>query len=211
MKKYLTRAIKYFIFLMVIVALVVVLMVLFKFVGTDINEIFRGGYNSVWQIALIFLAVALIYPKIGFGSRKFTIRAEDWDEARRNIFICMGEHSYKLESDEGNVLKFRKKLIITKLAKFLEDRITIEKIEEDPTENQPLSDIVKDLEAEKTGADEEKTVGTNQEEVQNTSLTEVQKESVVPNKYVVNIEGLTKDVLRIVSGLYGIQNRNKAE
>ncbi len=198
MKKYLTRAIKYFIFLMVIVTLVVVLMILFGFVGTDINSIFRGGYNSVWQIALIFLAVALIYPRIGFGTRTFTIRAKDWDEARGNVFLCMGEHSYKLESDNGKVMTFRKKLIFSKLAKFLEDRITIERVDEkseEVTDDQLLSDMAKDLRSEKGDALGEPA----------------QTENAVPNKYAVNIEGLTKDVLRIVSGLYGIQNRNKDE
>ncbi len=199
MNKYLTRAIKYFIFLMVIVTLVVVLMILFGFVGTDINSIFRGGYNSVWQIALIFLAVALIYPRIGFGSRTFTIRAKDWDEARGNVFLCMGEHSYKLESDNGKTLTFRKKFIFSKLAKFLEDRITIERVDEKTEEtpdDQLLSDMAKDLRTENG-----EILGGEPS----------QPENAVPNKYVVSIEGLTKDVLRIVSGLYGIQNRNTDE
>ncbi len=197
MNKYLTRAIKYFIFLMVLVTLVVVLMILFGFVGTDINSIFRGGYNSVWQIALIFLVIALIYPRIGFGSRTFTIRAKDWDEARSHVFMCMGEHSYKLESDNGKTLTFRKKLIFSKLAKFLEDRITIERVDEKSEEvpdDQLLSDMARDLRTEKGDV-----------------LGETVQAGVVPNKYLVSIEGLTKDVLRIVSGLYGIQNRNTDE
>ena len=63
--KYLVRAIKYFFYFAVIVALMVGALVLVGAVDGNIDTMFRGGWNAIWKMAILFAAVASVYPKLG--------------------------------------------------------------------------------------------------------------------------------------------------
>ncbi len=212
MKKYIVRALKYYVFLLVLIALVILLLALVGFADlSNIHTLFRNGYTAVWEIALIFLAVALIYPKLGFGNRDFNMRARNWDEARTNMMIALGDRGYKLETENGNTFTFRKKWFVNKLAKFLEDRITITVLANP------------DAPDEQTGtaqgcATDDRNGGATAGADPSASAASIDDTQTVQsagtaalNRYAVNIEGLTKDVLRIVSALYKTQNQNNAE
>ncbi|MCD8312639.1 MAG: hypothetical protein LUC24_00585, partial [Bacteroidales bacterium] len=136
------------------------------------------------------------------------------------------DRGYKLESEDGKTFTFRKKWFVNRLGKFLEDRITIT--------------VVSDIEATEAPEDQTTTTTTNPEnqntytesqtsenqtstEVndtqENTQITQAEETadnngtiySGSLNKYTVNLEGLTKDVVRIVSALYRVQNQSTAE
>ncbi len=196
MGKYLRRALKFYVFLLVLITLVILLLALVGFADlTNINTLFRNGFNAVWEIALIFLAVALIYPKIGFSNRNTNIRACSWDEARTNMMIALGERGYKLESEDGKVFTFRKKWFVNRLAKYTEDRITITLVSGFDADEAP---------EEQAGGEESKDVGQE-------SGNDKGGEAGRLNRYTVNIEGLTKDIVRIVSALYRVQSQNTDE
>ena len=67
--KYLIRSIKYFFYFAIIVALMVGALILVGAVEGNIDTIFRGGWNSIWKMAILFAVVAAIYPKLGFIKR----------------------------------------------------------------------------------------------------------------------------------------------
>ena len=145
--KYIVRVIKYFIYITLIMAAILAVMVALKVVEGDISSIFRDGYNSLWKIALMFLAVSAFYPKFGFCKRGAIIPGE-YGSIRKGVIDYMESHGYVLESEEGENITFRKGGVFQKIRRMFEDRIT----------------MTRDL----------------------------------PGFYV---EGLTKDVVRIVSGL----------
>ena len=67
--KYLVRVIKYFVYLTVILTLFIAVLIAFKMVGTSVDEIFRDGARSLWQIAGIIAVFAAVYPAMGFTRR----------------------------------------------------------------------------------------------------------------------------------------------
>ncbi len=203
MGKYLKRALKFYVFLLVLIALVIVLLALVGYADlTNINTLFRNGYNAVWEIALIFLAVALIYPKLGFGNRDFTMRAGSWEQAHTNMLIAMGDRGYKLESEDALTFTFRKKWFVNRLAKYTEDRITI-------TLAGDYASAEAAAGAQKDTAQEPETLPQVQKEDRSEEQESVRISEL--NRYPVNIEGLTKDVVRIVSALYRVQSQSAAE
>ena len=66
--KYIIRSLKYFCYLIIILTLIILALVLTGFVEADLSKMFVNGYDSLWQIALIMLAFALIYPRFGFST-----------------------------------------------------------------------------------------------------------------------------------------------
>ena len=67
--RYLVRALKYFVQLMVILTIIIAILIVAKVVDSDISQIFVNGWDSLWQIALLMAAFAAVYPKIGYVRR----------------------------------------------------------------------------------------------------------------------------------------------
>ena len=123
--KYFIRSVKYFFYLLVILAIIITVLVLAGFVEADISKIFINGYDSLWQICLIMAVFAAIYPKFGFSSR--TAHLYGAPEDIRPILIRVMElHGYRLEKEDGEVTTFVKCSVISRLLKMWEDRITVE-------------------------------------------------------------------------------------
>ena len=122
--KYIVRVLKYFVFITVVMALILLVLALAGVVGKDITQMFRNGWNSVWQIALMFLAVSTIYPRFGFCKRGVVIPGS-YDEIRPGIVHYMAGRGYEVEKEEGEDLSFRLKSPLQRFLKLLfEDRIT---------------------------------------------------------------------------------------
>ena len=51
--KYLVRALKYFVYLFIILALLIAVLVLTKVVDGNLSTMFVNGTDSLWQIALV--------------------------------------------------------------------------------------------------------------------------------------------------------------
>jgi len=122
--KYLVRAIKYFIYLMIMLTLIIVVLIMTKMVESDISRIFVNGYDSLWQIALMMAVFAAIYPKMGFTSRIAHLYGS-LEEMKPEILRVMDVLDYKLEKEEDGVVTFIKRSPFSRLMKMYEDRITI--------------------------------------------------------------------------------------
>ncbi len=122
--KYIVRAVKYFIYLIVVLTLIISILMLAGLVERDISKIFINGYDSLWQIGLLMAVFALIYPRFGFSTRTahFYGTPEEADEVLRNV---MNLHDYRLEKEEDGTKCYIKRSPVSRLLKMYEDRITV--------------------------------------------------------------------------------------
>ncbi len=121
--KYIIRAVKYFIYVSVILALILSVLILIKVVDGDINVLFKQGYKSLGEIAIMFAIVSAIYPKFGYTKRTAIVPGE-FTDIKDEIVQFMDIHNYVLENCEGENLTFRYKGIMGRLNRMFEDRIT---------------------------------------------------------------------------------------
>lgn len=122
--KYLIRAIKYFFYFAVLCTLIVSALVFTGMTGSNIEDIFADGYNSLWQIAVFFMIVAAIYPKFGF----YTIHIptdKSWEDICDAAKSYLGDSRYVPEETDGAHATFRLRSTAGKLTKMYEDRLTI--------------------------------------------------------------------------------------
>lgn len=124
--KYLIRSVKYFFYFAIITTLIIVALVMIGAVEGDINAIFEGGYESLWKIAVFFVIVAAVYPKVGFISRRIDTSA-DWDEVSAKAKAYFQEKPYILEAEDADSLSFRRRDMISRITKMGEDRIIVRK------------------------------------------------------------------------------------
>lgn len=122
--KYLIRAARYFLYLLIILILIITALVAFKVVESDFSKMFVNGYDSLWQIALIMAALALVYPRFGFSSRSVKIPGSN-EEIIPEVCKVMEDHGYKLTwQDSDGSLKFRKRAPLVRMLKMGEDTLT---------------------------------------------------------------------------------------
>ena len=122
--KYIVRAVKYFIWFILILAIMLCIMAMLGIVEANPEAMFRDGLKSVWQIAALFLVVSLIYPLSGFMKKDVVIPGE-YPEIRDGVIKCMESKGYVLESEEGEDMKFRLRSKAARAFKMFEDRITL--------------------------------------------------------------------------------------
>ena len=122
--KYIVRVLKYFVFITVVMALILLVLALLGYVEKDVDSMFRNGWKSIWQIALMFLAVAALYPRFGFCKRGAIIPGA-YEDIRPGLVRYMAGRGYEIEKEEGENLSFRLKSPLQRFLKLLfEDRIT---------------------------------------------------------------------------------------
>ena len=122
--KYLIRSIKYFFYFALLTSLIVAALVATGMAQGDINELFDGGYEALWKMALLFAAVAAVYPKVGFITRTVPTQNE-WKEIRQDVITYLKERQYDFESENGQTITFRHKGAINRLTRMFEDRVTL--------------------------------------------------------------------------------------
>lgn len=122
--KYAIRAVKYFFYIVIIVAIMFGILMAVGYLDTDINSLFKNGYNSLWQIAIVFALLSALYPSFGFMKKDVIVPGE-YNEIRPIVIKAMEERGYSLESEEGENLTFRRNGGLSKLTRMLEDRITL--------------------------------------------------------------------------------------
>lgn len=125
--KYFVRAVKYFIYLSVLIVVILGLLVLIKAVEPNIDTMFRNGYDALWQIALLFAVLSAIYPKVGYAAKDAAISG-DWDTVRADIKKYMESHYYSLEKAKPGLMTFRHNGTVSRISRMYEDRITIKEI-----------------------------------------------------------------------------------
>jgi hypothetical protein len=122
--RYFVRAVKYFIYFSVLFAAIIAALVFAGVVKADISLMFRDGYRSLWQIALLFAFVSAFYPKFGFIKRSVLLNGE-YSLLRGGIVEYMETRGYRLENEDGENLTFRLRSKFSALFKMFEDRITL--------------------------------------------------------------------------------------
>ncbi len=140
--KYFIRVIKYFIYFSVILCLVLGVLTLLGLVEGNLNAIFRNGATDLIKIALIFLVISAVYPRVGFVSR--SCKAEgDWSSIALIVKTYLEDRSLEVESEEENKLSFRQRTAIGKLSRMYEDRITVIKEGDTLTMEGPRKDVIR--------------------------------------------------------------------
>jgi hypothetical protein len=122
--KYIVRALKYFVYISLIVTVIMLILVALKLVSPDVNVMFREGWGSILKIAVMFLAVSAIYPKFGYAKRGVRINGS-YAEIRDGVVAFMEERGYELETEEGENMTFRLRNKFNRAARTWEDRITL--------------------------------------------------------------------------------------
>ena len=122
--KYFIRSLKYYCYLMILLAIIVLALVLTGFVEADLSKMFVNGYDSLWQIALFMLAFALFYPRFGFSKRTIHIYGSQ-EEVRPAVMRVMQGLGYGLENDSDGRFAFRRRSGFSRALKMWEDRITL--------------------------------------------------------------------------------------
>ena len=122
--KYIVRALKYFVYISLIVTVIMLILVALKLVSPDVNVMFREGWGSILKIAVMFLTVSAIYPKFGYAKRGVRITGS-YSEIRDGVVAFMEERGYELETEEGENMTFRLRNKFNRAARTWEDRITL--------------------------------------------------------------------------------------
>ena len=121
--KYIIRAIKYFIYIAIILTLVIVILSKMRMLDGGIENIFVNGYKSLYQIAAVLAVFSALYPRLGYSTRG--IRAYgSYAEIRPAVLQVMEDHGYRLESEDGENLTFVKRAPLARALKMWEDRLT---------------------------------------------------------------------------------------
>lgn len=122
--KHLVRSIKYFFYFAFLTTIIICALVLTGLADGDIDTMFRGGSSAIWKMAVFFVAIAAVYPKVGFITRKICTD-RSWSETRNEVISFMKERQYDLESEENGTVTFRQKGTADRLRRMYEDRVTI--------------------------------------------------------------------------------------
>lgn len=122
--KYIIRSIKYFFYFALLTTLIITALIMTGLAEGDIDNLFRGGYSAIWKIALFFVLVAAVYPKVGFISRAVPSERR-WDDIRADVVNFMKERQYDFEAENGQSITFRHRGALNRLTRMYEDRITL--------------------------------------------------------------------------------------
>ena len=122
---YLRRALKYFIQITIIFAVIIGILMLTNMASKDINTAFRHGWQSVQMILGAFAVMSLIYPLFGYGKRQIHAEGDPADHWK-TIEETMDLRGYVPagEAPEGG-RKFQLKSTVNRVARLWEDTITI--------------------------------------------------------------------------------------
>ena len=121
---YFIRALKYYVYLLILLVVIILALVLTGFVEADLSKMFVNGYDSLWQIALIMLVFALVYPRFGFSKRTAHIYGSP-EELRPDIMKVMENLGYRLENEGEGKLTVLRRSGFSRALKMWEDRITL--------------------------------------------------------------------------------------
>ena len=140
--KYFIRAVKYFFYFAFLTTVIVLVLVATGLASGDINELFEGGYNALWKMAIFFAIVGAVYPKLGFISRKMYV-SKDKDQIRAEVVEYMSERMYGFESETDDSITFRYRGALGRLTRMYEDRIVLTRTEDGYTMEGLRKDVMR--------------------------------------------------------------------
>ncbi len=122
--QYLRRAVKYFFYFLSIIIIIMAVLVALGMVEPNVETMFKNGYDSLWQIAIMLMLFAVAYPFFGFMTKEAIVPGS-YGEIRDGVVSFMEDHGYRLEKEEGENLSFRLKSKVNRASRMCEDRITM--------------------------------------------------------------------------------------
>ena len=124
--RYLIRSLKYLVYFAVIFFLIVGIVFLFssqKAAGLSFVDLFKEG--SLPKIALFFVLVSAIYPKLSFYKKELYLNG-DFTKYAEMVDSVMKTLDYVPETKEAGVVTYIKKSAYARLTRMYEDRVTFE-------------------------------------------------------------------------------------
>lgn len=125
--RYLVRALKYFVYLSIMLVLFIVVLCLLGVIPKNIDLIFINGTKSLPQMALIVAVFAAIYPKVGFTTRNVRMVGEA-SQTEGELTKFMNSRRYVLAKKEGEDLVYRRASVLDRIVKMGEDKIYFKKL-----------------------------------------------------------------------------------
>lgn len=125
--RYIIRALKYFIHISVLLAIVVAILFALNIVEGGINDVFRNGWDSIWMLALMFLGLSAFYPLLGYAHYTASV-AGSLEERKAEICSYMQEKGYVLSKEDGDCLKFRLTSFGKRLMRDFEDTVSVRSV-----------------------------------------------------------------------------------
>ena len=126
--RYFIRALKYLVYFAVMFFLIVGIVYLYlsmthKAVDGGFLSLFKDG--ALPKIALFFVAVSAIYPKLSFYKKEIHLNGDftKYAEMFNEVMESMG---YKLENRETGRVTYRKEGAYARFSRMFEDRITFD-------------------------------------------------------------------------------------
>lgn len=122
--RYLVRSLKYLAYFMIFFLIIVDVLWIFssqKQAGLSFSELFEEG--SLPKLAIFFVAVAAVYPALGFQKRKLYLNG-DFSKYAGAVREAMESLGYGLESEEGDTVTYRLISGYGRATRMWEDRIT---------------------------------------------------------------------------------------
>lgn len=121
---YLRRALKYFVQICLIFAIIIGALMLTGLVSKDVSVAFQHGWKSVWWILALFAVMSLVYPFFGYQKRKINVKG-DPALAKDGIVEALKGRGYVLEDDKDGTLSFHLSSPVNRAARMWEDRVTL--------------------------------------------------------------------------------------
>ena len=106
--RYFIRSLKTFVWFLLIFVIIVAIVVLTGMSEFDIETMFRDGYNSLWQIMALLIAIAAVYPKVSYV-KVFPKVNGNLSGLRVQIISLMQEFGYEVEKESVGMMTFRLK------------------------------------------------------------------------------------------------------
>lgn len=120
--QYITRAVKYMIYLAIVFVLIVSAFSLFSSGGFDPQNLLRPGTG--YQLIIFFLGVGLVYPFFGFAKRKVYLN-EGFSSDREKILTVFTNSKYSVISETVDTITFKHNSPMLRLMRMYEDQITL--------------------------------------------------------------------------------------
>jgi len=121
---YLRRALKYFIQISLIFAVIILILMGTGMVSKDVAVAFQHGWKSVWWILAAFGIMSLAYPLLGYQKRKILLKG-DPAAFREGLIEALSIRGYVLENEQDGAYTFHLASPVNRAARFWEDRITL--------------------------------------------------------------------------------------
>ena len=124
--RYLIRALKYLVYFVIIFFVIVGIVFLFssqKAAGLSFVDLFKEG--SLPKIAIFFVAVSAIYPKLSFYKKELYLNG-DFTKYAEMVDDVMKKLDYVPEKNEPGRVTYIKNSGYARLTRMFEDRVTFE-------------------------------------------------------------------------------------